>query len=255
MSYVTKYPGTVVDDSAVGSLAWTNPDNAKIPDAVYATASNANYGRLEYTHYLKATNFGFSIPLDQAIVGILVEIKRKANYNEAFWYAYSYLVKLVKGGTVQGDNKGNTDHWPTTNTFASHGGATDKWGLSLTPSDINSLNFGVVLQATLYSETNALTLVASVDGFKITVYYTLATYKDGSATLSALGSLSAQSVKVKLGSGIMLAQATLSAQPAKVKLGSGIMLAQASLSAFGEKKSKGFPVQHLAYRKDLLFTR
>jgi hypothetical protein len=172
MASITKYPGTVVDDSAVGSLVWTNPDRAKTENGNYANALTANYNILEYTHYLKATNFGFSIPLGSTIDGVLMEIKRKADYNDPNWYVYSYLVKLVKGGTVQGDNKGNTNYWPTSNTYASHGGATDKWGLTLSVSDINSSDFGGVLQVALFSLNNAYKEAAYVDCFRITVYYT-----------------------------------------------------------------------------------
>jgi len=234
MSSATKSPGTVVDDSAVGAIAWSNPDNAKVSDNAYATIYLASGGGTQYSHYLKATNFGFAIPAGATINGILVEDECKATNNDATNYVQNAVVRLVKGGTVQGDTKFDPNFMPLSDAYRSIGSSTDKWGLELSAGDVNANDFGVVFEATIRSDSGWPAITGYIDHIRITVYYTVPTYKDGSATLSALGSLSAQSVKVKLGS--------------------GIMLAQASLSAFGEKASKGFPVQHLAYRKDLLFT-
>ena len=51
-------PGTMANDNAVGTVAWVNPDNAKISNNAYATVNSAQ----STSYYLKATNFGFSIP-------------------------------------------------------------------------------------------------------------------------------------------------------------------------------------------------
>lgn len=138
-------PGTMADDATVGTVAWTNPNNAKVSDNVYATAdvttgpacdnsiklvkggvisgtdlsagagyptsdaytsfgSSSNLWGLSLvpgdinasnfgvavsakksdgsviTHYLKATNFGFTIPTGAIINGVVVEVER---YNNA----------------------------------------------------------------------------------------------------------------------------------------------------------------------------
>jgi hypothetical protein len=65
-------PGTMADDASVGTSAWSNPDNAKVSDNAYAKdTSNI------LSHYLKASNFSFSIPSGATVVGIKVEIERK----------------------------------------------------------------------------------------------------------------------------------------------------------------------------------
>ncbi|MCP6727614.1 MAG: hypothetical protein KJI69_06405 [Patescibacteria group bacterium] len=131
-------PGTVVDDSNIGTRIWGSPENAKISDDVYTSPAgggtnvkensikivkggvitgedkstgtsipvtettfsygnstdlwdetwvpsdinNVNFGVVfssindfGTSHYLKATNFGFSIPTEATIKGILVEIE------------------------------------------------------------------------------------------------------------------------------------------------------------------------------------
>jgi len=110
-----KSPGTVVSDDTVGTVAWSNPDNAKASDNSYAT-----------------------VLLDN-LVAILTD----------------YDVKLVKGGTVQGNNKATGTELTTTDTIISYGGSSDLWGVSLTPTDINSSNFGLVFAAT-EDETNQI---------------------------------------------------------------------------------------------------
>ena len=39
MQSQTLSPGTMADDATVGTVAWTNPNNAKVSDDVYATVS------------------------------------------------------------------------------------------------------------------------------------------------------------------------------------------------------------------------
>ena len=165
-------PGTMADDSTVGTVAWSNPDNAKVSDAVYATASNGGTGGT--THYLKATNFGFSIPSGATIDGILVEIQRAKtsggnNVNNA---ARDSSVKIVKvDGTIGTTNKAATaDNWPLIEAYKSYGSSSDLWGETWDDTKINDIDFGVVISASLISDTG--TPVAGVDHIRITVYYT-----------------------------------------------------------------------------------
>jgi len=67
-------PGTLADDAAVGAVAWTNPGNAASSDNAYAVFSTSG---VQQSHYLKATNFGFSIPAGATIDGVAVSIERK----------------------------------------------------------------------------------------------------------------------------------------------------------------------------------
>lgn len=71
-------PWTCADDSAVWTGARSNPDNAKISDNVYAYAQPGIFGfGYNLSHYLKATNFGFTIPVGATIVGIKIEVEKK----------------------------------------------------------------------------------------------------------------------------------------------------------------------------------
>ena len=156
-------PGTMADDNAIGTSAWTNPDNAKVNDSSYATNS-AGTGQ---THYLKATGFGFAIPSGATINGIEVGIIRKAQDSSKFAFATDSVLKLVKGGTVIGNDKANTAaKWPTSDGAVTYGTPSDLWGGTWADTDINASNFGVVLSA------QNLTTVTSVNFISVTVTYT-----------------------------------------------------------------------------------
>jgi len=138
-------PGTMADDSAVGSRTWSNPDNAKANDGSYASYGIA-YGP-EYSHYLKATNFGFSIPSGATIDGIKVEIEGKTDADTA---GNDYRVSIVKSdGTVGTTNKGNNTMLESSDTYRTYGGATDLWGETWSDTDINDTDFGVVYEGLL----------------------------------------------------------------------------------------------------------
>lgn len=274
MSSVTKYPSTGADDSSIGSLAWASPGNIIASDNTYATAT-ASQGTGVYTHYLKATNFGFAIPSGATINGIVVTIERKANYSIDDRNVVDNVVRLVKGGVVSGNNKADTStYYPTVDGLAQYGGATDLWGLTFTPADINSSNFGVVLSC--YLNNIAGGVIASVDAISITVYYTEAVYKDGSASISGAGTLSSQAVRIKTATATVTGVGTVNSQGLRIKTALANLLAQGILEAIGGKllikdgaallsaisrlTAQGVNITQerlieiLAYRKDLLWT-
>jgi hypothetical protein len=154
-------PGTMADDDSVGTSEWIDYNNAKVSDNVYAYSDFWTT-----THYLKASNFSFSIPIGAVINGIKVEIERK---RDGDGNAYDEAVKLVKAdGSIGSENKADTvNSWQTSDTYKSYGGVSDLWGETLTPTDINDADFGVVLQADFASSDE----IARVDHIRITVYY------------------------------------------------------------------------------------
>lgn len=168
----TASPGTAASDSSIGTVAWVNPDNAKVSDNVYATASmTSGFPTESYSRYLKLTNFGFSIPTDSSIVGVQVSVECKGASGDIL----DYVVKLVKGGVVVGDNEARPDVednavWPDMDEailYPASGSEEDLWGISLSPSDVNASDFGVVISC---KNVSSSTRLASVDYVSITVY-------------------------------------------------------------------------------------
>lgn len=162
------YPSTSANDTGVGTIGWFFLSNVLTDDGNGSTATMSG-GAGTKSNYLKVTNFGFTVPSGATIDGILLEIKRRrasSGGNTA-----DNIVKLVKGGTVSGtDHAATSTTYPTTLTYASYGGSSDLWGLSLTDTDVNDSTFGAVLSVN--KQTGGKINVVTVDTMRITVYYT-----------------------------------------------------------------------------------
>lgn len=76
-----------------------------------------------------------------------------------------HAVRLMKGGVIGGSNLASASAWPTSDAYASYGGATELWGQSWLLADINASNFGAALAARVQNGT------ARVDHMRVTVYY------------------------------------------------------------------------------------
>jgi hypothetical protein len=161
-------PNTCADDATVGTVAWSNPNNAKVSDNIYSL-NYVTYGGVKISHYLKATNFNFSIPRGATINGILVEIERK-QYDEGAIIQDSDVKIIKSDNTIGIENKADIGiSWPFTDTYKSYGSSSDLWGENWLYSDINSSNFGVVLSVTGEQDRES---PAQVDHIRITIYYT-----------------------------------------------------------------------------------
>jgi hypothetical protein len=156
---------TVADDSSVGTVSWSNPARAISSNNSYATAVlNDNV----ISHYIKATNFGFSIPSGATINGITVEVEKKAQTASRL---QDYRVRIIKGGVIGATDKSNTNWWGTSDTYITYGGSSDLWGEAWTASDINNANFGLALSAYKNTTTGG-NVTASIDHVRITITYT-----------------------------------------------------------------------------------
>jgi hypothetical protein len=158
-------PGTTGSLALTGSnIVWSNTNNAKTSNNVYAEAV---LDGLSYSNYLAVTNFGFALPAGATILGVLVEIERYSNAVEG--YAQDKSVKLIKGGAIQGTEKASASNWPSSDAYASYGGSADLWGLTLTEADVEASTFGVGIAV---KGSNAdVSNSAFVDHIRITITY------------------------------------------------------------------------------------
>jgi PKD repeat protein len=172
LSPQTKSPRAAVNGgSFYGSIAW------KEPRGVLARAGNDAVGQpvsqfgLSLTESLKATEFGFQIPINARVTGVRVSIRRRADQVLApdADLVYDHHVQLLKNGASGGSDRKKNAAWSTNYVAAGYGGATDLWGRSWTPAEINAKGFGVALQVEM-PET-WLARSARVDHITITVTY------------------------------------------------------------------------------------
>ena len=161
-----KSGGTFADNSGVGTITWSNPNSVVTSNDVYATAFVSSPTNLT-THYLQSSNYGFSIPNNAVIRGILIEIEKSVDIVDID-IALDHEVKILKGGTYGSENKRSGVPWSTSDTYVSYGGETDLWGETWTSSDINNIGFGVSISANGSDGSN---FNFRIDHFRITVYY------------------------------------------------------------------------------------
>jgi len=168
---VSKEASTFADDTSVGSIAWSNPSNAMTSNNIYATAYPL-YNTGVYTHYLKATNFGFNIPTGSTINGISFGVEKAGNLSGGTdTYIVDYRVRMVKSGTIGTTDRADTStRWSTTDTIDAYGSSSDLWGTTWAAADINSATTGLVFSATK-DTTTTNPRIASVDYISMTVCY------------------------------------------------------------------------------------
>lgn len=160
MSSSTQTPGTVANYST-GAALWLNTAGAKTSNNNYAYFTGPSpYGGFSY--YLKATNYGFSLP-PSTINGIKVQVEKKALYASV----YDSNAYIIKGGSPGSSNRAKGGYWSGFDTWYDYGGASDLWSLSWTYSDINASNFGFMIKA-----HGASGGVGYIDCIRIVVYYT-----------------------------------------------------------------------------------
>ncbi len=157
-------PGAAVNAVGVGAVNWTNATNALIADGNSATVTISTG---QFSRYLRTSSFGFAIPATSVINGIELRVTRRANANSGS--IVDSFVQLVQGTAAVGANKANTSVlWGDTFQTVVYGGPNDKWGTTLTASDINAANFGA--QLSVGTTSNSRT--AYVDNMRLTVYFT-----------------------------------------------------------------------------------
>lgn len=129
---------------------WTSPGNVIASDDSRAVAG-APSGALDYTDYLRVTDFDFAIPTDATILGLVMTVE--ASTSNASYVAMLPAAYLVNGGSHLGSGKNPSGAaLPATDTVFTMGSAGDTWGAALTPAIVNSTTFGLDLYG-IYGST------------------------------------------------------------------------------------------------------
>ena len=165
----TTSAGAAAKDASVGTLAWSNIADAAGQDGLSASAQyKPVFGAS--TNYIVTSGHGFSIPGNAIINGISIGGTFSTSL-VGLSVVTDYSVKIVKGGVLQAADRGTNSSWGTGTTW---GGATDLWGTTWTPSDVNDPSFGAAISAYVAGD-GSNPAFAYVDDITITVYYSVPT--------------------------------------------------------------------------------
>jgi hypothetical protein len=160
----------VTNNTTIGNTAWTNTNNA-LNGFANVTLQNSS----SISNYLVATNFNFSqIPANAIIKGIRVSIGKYSSNFLGLVATRDNEIRLVKNGTIVGDNKANaTAAWSSSSTSTTnYGTASDLWGTTWTVADIQNNNFGFAISAR-NNTANNIQYTANVGNIGITINYTV----------------------------------------------------------------------------------
>jgi hypothetical protein len=135
--------GTQDNDASVGTIAWdllSGDVFSSNDDYALATLSSG-----EQSQYLIAQTLGFAIPTGATILDIVARFARKVNIDGVDYPVIKdAAVKIIKGGTISGDNNADlASAWTTVDAVVSYAGGL--WGLTWTAADINNSTFGVAM--------------------------------------------------------------------------------------------------------------
>jgi hypothetical protein len=160
-------PGSVTGNVNYGtSVNWANPNRSLLSDDLYSRTSMSTG---DISKYLEDKDFHFSIPSDATVTGVAVFIER---YADAGSDIHDNSIRLEINGSVVGTDHGTGNaRWSSTEGIYQYGGSADTWGLSLTPSDINSSSFGVLTSAYIPSGGSSTVYFANIDNVAVTIYF------------------------------------------------------------------------------------
>jgi len=154
-------PAVVTTDNSIGSIDWTDPENADAEDAAYANVLLADS---ENSYYLMANEYNADIPEGTVPVGIEVRVVRHADSVDVIRDSRLYV------GLAAGDSSNLSDaaYWPTSDAAQLYGGAADLCGLTPTRDDVNNSTFGVWLQVVADGGAG---VTANVDSMQVRITF------------------------------------------------------------------------------------
>ncbi len=144
----------------------TTADAFAFVDAIRVKVNYTTTSLTEFrsnTHFIEASNFGFTIPDESLIVGITADVNRHASDDTGVDYATDNQVRITNGTDTSNDVAAG-GRWPTSDGFVSYGG--DLWGLTWTVDQINDSAFGFLISA----DVN-FNVTAYINFIRVTVAY------------------------------------------------------------------------------------
>ncbi|MEK6677571.1 MAG: tail fiber domain-containing protein [Planctomycetota bacterium] len=130
---------------------WSAPASALISDDVRAVANFAAAAGTpddDQSQLLQLSNFGFALPAQATIAGIVVQVESQTNCSCADCDLCQIPVALeLLGG--EGPSRRSELIFSDTESTKSAGSTFDMWNLNWTPAQVNAASFGVRLSARL----------------------------------------------------------------------------------------------------------
>ena len=165
-----KSASSFVTNDSIGDFDFVSLTNAQSSDDIRSYASTDAVTFSGTTYLLEATDFGFNVPLNATICGVSVEVELRAGGSFVSGIIKDNEIRIIKKGSILGDNKSGPDAWGSSDVYTGYGGEQDTWGLTLLPEVVNMSNFGVAISASLIGSPGEI-LIAEIDHIRMKVDY------------------------------------------------------------------------------------
>ncbi len=116
------------------------------------------------TQYLKATDFGFSLPGTAVVDGIEVLVERRSSAGSVLDAA----ARIVKGGVVGASDRSMGGTWSTSDTVVTYGSNSDLWGETMDREPTSTPRASASRSPSTTASTRR-----GVDQIRIKVYYSV----------------------------------------------------------------------------------
>lgn len=160
----------IIHASSVGpnDPASASGTNWKDPSYVYSSDNNRAVYNKSAQDILAATSYGFS-GISGSIDGIKIEIEGFGSSLSPPTGDQIDIVLTKNGSGPAGSWKigATLPNGASNEAYITTGGATDLWGTTWTPSEIQNANFGVLIR-----DTDILASPLNIDHARVTVYFT-----------------------------------------------------------------------------------
>ena len=166
MPSITVSASSATNDSSIGTVPWSNPNNVTASDNSRATASVSPDDPT--TQGLVVTPADLSgIPNDAVITGIELHLERSRNTSSFGAVVVDWGIQLGRG-TSWFENKADVStNWPTSDTVRTYGHSSDLWGTTWTRTQVvNDLRARIAVQ-----RAGTLTVAGQVDHVQFTIWY------------------------------------------------------------------------------------
>lgn len=153
---------------------WDSTENVVALDGQFASVTlqpylNCFQSSCYFSRHLTCYNFGFNIPPTATIDGVSITVAGVPDANGAI---HDRTIQLRRDNlnNLYGTNMAGNQPWNVNQPDHTYGSATELWGLTWAPADVNSSDFGCYIKLDNGS-SNAHTV--SVDAVFITVSYSI----------------------------------------------------------------------------------
>jgi len=158
--------------NTIGSESFSSSDPATYA-TVNSTASSVTLEASETSDEVFLSGFSASVPAGATITGVQVTTVVRSDFTSPSDTSTINIGTVGTPGTAKASTLGDTAGEFAALTF---GGSTDMWGLTLTPTDLNSAAFGVFAEFSTGGGSSGGTLDA--DLVRMEIFYTLAVLPD-----------------------------------------------------------------------------